>query len=481
MALSYSLLAQLFKTHPSWKLLRADNAPLIVAFVDYAFIQPNIRYMSQADLAAKLDDMLYQLRQTGGERLYPKSARAYLDDWAGNENGWLRKYYPDGSDEPHFDLTPATEKVLTWLEGLTNRTFVGTESRLLTIFDLLRQMVLGAETDMQTRIDELEKRKTDIEKQIAAIYRGDIPVLDETALKDRFLQFSTMARELLSDFRAVEHNFRQLDTQVREKIATWEGNKGALLDEIFGDRDMITDSDQGRSFRAFWDFLMSSRSQEEFSGLLEAVCSMDAVRDLTFDSRLRRIHFDWLEAGEHTQRTVAGLSRQLRRYLDSQAWLENRRIIGILDAIFKKAVAVKDRMPTGAFMTIDDPGPKVRLPMERLLYAPPVSVSVNSLIEMSDGSGIATDALFDQVYIDRTKLRSAISQELQTENQVLLRDVIRRHPLEKGLAELVAYLAIAGENRLTIFDETNRDEVAWRDDTGRMRTATVPRIIFNRI
>ena len=75
----------------------------------------------------------------------------------------------------------------------------------------------------------------------------------------------------------------------------------------------------------------------------------------------------------------------------------------------------------------------------------------------------------------------AIQQELQTENQVLLRDVIRRHPLEKGLAELVAYVAVASENKLTIFDETNRDEIEWHDDTGRKTTATLPRIIFNRI
>jgi hypothetical protein len=36
------------------------------------------------------------------------------------------------------------------------------------------------------------------------------------------------------------------------------------------------------------------------------------------------VHHDWLEAGEHTQRTVAQLSQQLRRFLDDRAFLENR-------------------------------------------------------------------------------------------------------------------------------------------------------------
>ena len=73
------------------------------------------------------------------------------------------------------------------------------------------------------------------------------------------------------------------------------------------------DSDQGKSFRAFWDFLLSSRRQEELTELLDRVLALPAVADLNPDTRTRRVHFDWMEAGEHTQRTVAALSQQLRR------------------------------------------------------------------------------------------------------------------------------------------------------------------------
>jgi hypothetical protein len=167
------------------------------------------------------------------------------------------------------------------------------------------------------------------------------------ALRDRFQQFIAMARELLADFREVEHNFRGLDRRVRERIALWEGAKGALLEEIMGERDAIADSDQGRSFRAFWDFLMSSRRQEELTALLERVLTLPAVAELRPDARTRRVHYDWLEAGEHTQRTVAQLSQQLRRFLDDQAWLENRRIMDILHGIEAKALALRETPPAG--------------------------------------------------------------------------------------------------------------------------------------
>lgn len=168
----------------------------------------------------------------------------------------MRKYYPPDSDEPHYDLTPATEKAIEWLASLRQRQFVATESRLLTVFELLRQIVEGTEPDRGARLAELERRKAQIEGEIRRVAGGDV-VLIETQVKGRFLQMAATARALLTDFREVEQNFRGLDRGVREQIALWDGAKGELLERIFGERDAISDSDQGRSFRAFWDFLMS--------------------------------------------------------------------------------------------------------------------------------------------------------------------------------------------------------------------------------
>lgn len=97
----------------------------------------------------------------------------------------MRKFYRQDSDEPHFDLTPATEKAIAWLGTLTARSFVGTESRLLTLFELLKQMSEGSESDPETRLAELHKRRAEIDAEIARAEAGDISILDDTALKDR--------------------------------------------------------------------------------------------------------------------------------------------------------------------------------------------------------------------------------------------------------------------------------------------------------
>ena len=132
LALDYTTLELLRQNHPAWRLLRAQHAPLVASFLHRIFIVPNVRQLSQADLVEALDDELFALRAQLGAGAFPGTAQSYLNDWAENDKGWLRKFYPAGTDEPHFDLTPATEKALAWIEGLSERAFVGTESRLLT-------------------------------------------------------------------------------------------------------------------------------------------------------------------------------------------------------------------------------------------------------------------------------------------------------------------------------------------------------------
>ena len=484
MTLDFSTLDLLRLNHPAWRLLRSDHAPLVASFLNRLFVVPNERIIAQSDLVEALEDELFSIRERLGASTFPKPALEYLNDWAANDKSWLRKFYRQGTDEPYFDLTPATEKAIAWLSTLTQRAFVGTESRLLTLFELLKQMSEGSETDPQTRIAELNKRRDEIDAEIARIQSGDIPMLDDTALKDRFQQFTALARDLLSDFREVEHNFRGLDRRVRERIALWEGSKGALLEQIMGERDAISDSDQGKSFRAFWDFLMSTRRQEELTTLLERVLALAPIHELKPDVRTRRIHYDWLEAGEHTQRTVAQLSQQLRRFLDDKTWLENRRIMELLRGIEGHAIALRDAPPLGDFMLMADTAVEIELPMERTLHTVPVKPRIVSRNLETGDAELDAAALFSQFVIDKAALTRHIRHSLQERTQITLRELCETRPLQQGLAELITYLQLAGETFKSTVDEEHLDIIFWNTQgndgqTGK-RQARLPRVIFVR-
>ena len=451
-----------------------------MSFLTQAFVLSNVRTLSRPEILSRLEDALFSIRETAGASSYPREAADYLEEWAADERGWLRKYYPVDSDLPHFDITPATEKVIEWISSLEERAFIGTSSRLLTIFDLLRQMAEGSETDPEVRIRELERRRSAIDAEIARVREGRLELMDETALRERFLLVEATARALLSDFRAVEQNFRHLDREVRERIATWERGKGELLQEVFGERDAISDSDQGRSFRAFWDFLMSASRQEELTTLLEKVFSLKAVERLRPDRRLLRIHYDWLEAGEMAQRTVARLSEQLRRFLDEAVWLENRRIMEIVKNIEKKALALRGEIGDRTVATLEDSRVTLGLPLDRPIYRPPVKTQIPDRPLLPGESDASAETLFSQIFVDRGRLERQVDRLLSERSPVSLSEIVERFPLTRGLAELVVYLVIASERSETVVDELREEGIFWQDKEGVRREARLARILFFR-
>jgi hypothetical protein len=477
LAVEYDELEMLRRNSPAWRLLRADNAALILSFLGRVFVDENVREISTSDLSSRLDDELHALNERLGAGTYPKPAKAYLDDWASPESSWLRKYYPPGDDEPHFDALPAVEKAVAFVRALRGRDFVGTESRLNTLFDLLRQMAFGTEDDPAKRLAELQRQRAGLDAEIQRVEQGDLSLLDTAGQRDRFQQFSATARELLADFREVEANFRELDRTLREQIAAWSGTKGELLDDVLTNRVSISDTDQGRSFTAFYDFLLSSDRQIEFESLLEQVLQLDALAGA--DPRTSRIHHDWLAAGDRTQGTVRLLSEQLRRFLDDQVWLENRRIIEILNSIQARAVAVRDTSGDPPGMTIDSLAPQLVLPMERRLYAPKKKLPINSAAMDTDPIEVDAARLFEQSHVDTAKLANGVRDALATKSQVSLAAVIDRQPLEHGLAELIAYFALSDDWFSIVFDEDHVEQVAWFDD-GVQRMATLPRVSFVR-
>jgi hypothetical protein len=346
---------------------------------------------------------------------------------------------------------------------------------------LLRQIVFGTETDPRARIEELKRQQRQLDEEIARIGAGDLGLLDASGVRDRYQQFAATARELLSDFREVEENFRKLDRQLREKITGWQGGKGELLDDVLGSRESIADSDQGRSFQAFHDFLLSAARQEELASLLAKVHEL-AEATAERDPRLNHVHYDWLDAARSTQATVRQLSEQLRRFLDDQVWFENRRVIDLLRDIEARALKLRGEGTTGLTMEIDDDAPAIKLPMERPLYAPINKPRIDSsgICPAADADETDPAALFEQVYVDPGPLRDNVRAALRRDSQVGLATLVRAVPLTYGVAELVAYLSLRDEAFTLVYDEASAEQISWTGPDGQRRTATLPRVTFTR-
>lgn len=470
------------RSHPAWRLLLADSAPLIISFLHRTFIVTNQRSIAAEELATRLDDYLHHLRETTGKNRFPKKGRDYLNNWSAGEQGFLRKYYPAATagDEPLFDLTPATEKAIEWIASFEQKQFVGTESRLLTIFRLLHEIANETEADPTLRIQQLEQEKWVLERKIAQLKAGHIAPHDGTRIKEKFLQAEDTARQLLSDFRQVEENFRALDRGVRERITTSNHGKGEMLDSIFSEQDAITESDQGRSFKAFWSWLMSPVSQDELQETLQKVLMLPEIKSLNHDPLVEGIRFRLLEAGGKVNSTCGLLVEQLRRYLDDQAWLENRRIMEIVRDIEQSAIVVRQKPPPNkVFTTLSPLKPEIELPMARGLFRPALRPVIDEVPEEGEAD-VDTSVLYNQHYVDEQALRGQIRFALQTRSQVTLAELVELYPVKKGLSEIIAYLHIASESDRALINAESNQAILWQDHSGNHKEAWMPSVIFTR-
>lgn len=201
--MDYATLDALRRTHPAWRLLSTEHAPLVVSFLHHSFIRGNVRTLSEPELASLLDDHLFHLRERYGQSAFPRTARQYLETWSNDAHGWLRRYYPPEGDEASFDLAPTTERAIDWLVSLRQREFVGTESKLMTVFELLRQITEGTELNPDVRITELEKRRAQIDEEIARLGAHDdssfVTACRKCYARKNALDVGTLRRGLLCD------------------------------------------------------------------------------------------------------------------------------------------------------------------------------------------------------------------------------------------------------------------------------------------
>ncbi|WP_367127873.1 DUF3375 domain-containing protein [Saccharothrix sp. HUAS TT1] len=475
-SLLHDQLVEYRRKHPAWRLLRADNAPLILGFLSTTFLQPNVRRMPGPDLVEALEAYLSDLRRSQPDT-YPRTAETYLAEWSDPRVGFLRRTVPAGSEHPYYEPTAAVELAAGFCRDLGPRRFVGTASRLLTIRDLLRQIAVGSETDPGARIAALERQRAEIDDQLAAIRAGVDTRLEPAAVRERYQQVVLTARTLLGDLRAVEDNFRELDRSVRAKATTWDGPRGTFLSEVFGSQQEIGATDQGRSWTAFWEYLLSASAQDELAELLDVVESLPSLQGWTGEAE-QVLRNDLFTAAELTQRTIASLSSQLRRFLDDAAWAETRRINKLLRSALAAASHARDRSDgplLGA--EIDGLRADIALPLERPPYTPRTTteIDVDEDATVNDAE-LDVSELLELSYVDLSALREAVARTLAAHSGVAsLGQVVAEHPLTEGLAELVGYLQVGTEDDARITDA--REQISW-DTDGRNRVAEMPMLLF---
>ena len=230
--MSYYNLSALRQNNVSWRLLTANNAPFVISFLYREFMEEYKREIPEDELISHLESYMENLEEFDDTKKTPYD---YITSWASEEYGYIRRFRPvDKKDDTVYtDLTLKAQKAIEYILGLKAETFIGTESKLMIVFNILEEIKRQSEADPDERLKDLLKRKADIENEINKVKSGEISVWEDGKIKENFLQTLKIAGEISSDFRELEQNFRDMHRNFREKFATWQGGKGNLVENYF--------------------------------------------------------------------------------------------------------------------------------------------------------------------------------------------------------------------------------------------------------
>jgi hypothetical protein len=430
----------------SLKSLRSPHASLIFSYLYQQFKQQQRITVLYQDLVDSLDTLLDDInaQQPGA---FPRNAKNYLDDWSKEQK--LLRIYLGGSDQLLVELTPDAERTIRWLEELRQRPFVGTESRFRSIFSSLNEIVTNSSTDPDERLKYLRTQQENLQREIDEIVEtGAVRPLNETQIRERYLQANENALRLLSDFAAVEQNFRDLARRIQEAALHPDVQKGTVIGEVLDADEALENSDEGRSFRAFWQFLLSPTQKDEFSKLLTTTQQLIQLAEVQQNSILPGLTRRLLIAGQKIVESNQRLAEQLRHMLDEQVIAESQRVRELCATIKHLAFEHVQHPPNAEKFIVMEAEPSVQLFMDRPLWSPseetqfeaPLNIGAETVIDIAEMA-----ELFNQYYVDESLLEIQLSNLLETAENVTLSEVLQSYPATKGIGEVLTYLRLAAE------------------------------------
>ncbi len=427
------------------RLLRADNAPLILGLLS-THLGGEQRRLSAAELYSRIDADLDEMRGQGMS--LPLTAQRYCADW--RSQGFLDRRAAAESREETFELSPATTAAIRIVADLEAPPTRATESRLMSIASQLSRLAVETDPDLSRRLDAHLAERARIDQAIARVEAGDVDLLDPERATERLVDIVAQAREVPSDFARVRTEFEELNRLLRQQILESEAAGGQVLAEVFRGVDLIEESPAGRTFRAFSQLILDEELGATFDANLERVLGQQFAHGVPATQRrlLRRFLRSLKQDNSEISRVLTTFARGLRRYVQSQEYQRDRVLRGLLrDATARgvaAAPAVRPWAPTDLELELSSVSLS-SLGMLRL-YDPaedlPVDVSIeDNPVESVDLNALRT--ITRETEIDFDELNENVRLVLLDHERATIGDVLDRFPATQGVASVAGLMALA--------------------------------------
>ena len=475
----------ILKTSPSVALLKARRSGIIIDFLTRVY--SDVAAVSHENIHSLLAEYLNSHGFDEDDEsdilytdTYEEKATKYIRKWT--DSGFLTNYRNEDG-EIHYELSSHSSKVIDWLAGLKQEEYIGTESKFKSIISQLRELVEYTNEDREKRLQLLEDKKMEIEHQIQQLQMGeDVKVYEEYEIVPRFLQINKLAKELLTDFKDVDDNFKNIIKEIYQKQIDPGLKKGGILQYTFDALDELKSSSQGKSFYAFWEFLLAREMQSELDDLIAELFQTLKEKNIDSGDTFLQNMVEYLyESGRKVYQTndkmADKLSRIIRENEMSRADVSKRVVQEIKNTLIE--ISKKGQKPDIS-LSVDD-GMEINIPFDRkITFEQGENTEYNTMPETDTLSIEELGELgkvFSNVYVDRKVLMRNIREAMKDKSQVTLQDVVEQFPLKQGLPELFAYFGALGQFPHKSVDEEKRQAIVF--DYENNKRIRIPEIIIS--
>ena len=403
------------KNLPAFKLLRSDNFSFFLGFFYYAFNEND--KLTHNDLEAKLDDYMFEYG------LGIKSPKEYIEDMV--KAGYLKRFFE--KDTLYYELTKDVYKVMEFVESLEKKEFVGSETKFNILLELLEK--LNFETlDKNEKIEVLEEKIKSLQKEIQKIKNEEYS-FDERKVKELVHEFLNISKKLLFDFSEIEESFINLNKLTKEKIIS-SSKKADVLEFVFDSEERIKNSDEGKSFLAFWHLLESKKS-EEMDDIIDKIIHSYSLKEHQTNALLN-FKNDLRSRGYKILNLINKLIEQLRIFIDEKIYLEHKRVKELIESISSKVVKNKVDIQ----MELENLKFDINFPFEREFFEVKKEEKFNvKLKEVSIDENM--EFLVD--FVDEMKIKENIINYLNKHNKATLLELLKFYQID-NIAEVAGYV-----------------------------------------
>lgn len=469
-------LARVLNESVTWRLLRADLAPVIVAILSTRFTNDELRVDAE-EFAELCDIDLDELRAHGFE--LPGNGRGYAAEW--RAKGYLVRRPAESARGETLELSPAAHEAIRFLAQLTKPRQAVTESRLSSIAQQLRQLALDSDPDQDRRLKALYAERDRIDAKIAAVSRGDLPIIDENRAAERMRDIVSQAADLPTDFARVREQFESLNRDLRARIIASDADQRGVLDEIFRGVDLIAESEAGRSFSGFANTLLDPEIGEAFDNDIQRVLGRSYAQGMHSEDRrfLRHLTRMMKDRSAEIHQVITTFARGLRRFVQSQDYQRDRVLRQELRETF--ALGHETTAHTKPYrlteLTLDLAAVPITSAGALRLHDPSEYDASETVVEYQ-ASAVDLEALrliARETEIDFTELIANVNSQLSGNETVTIAEVLAAAPATQGVASVVGLLslgALHGELG------TELDRLDWIGGDGVPRYTHAPRYRF---